>query len=133
MMIQRGDDIARFDASAVVKLHALAQHEGPGPGVGRRLPALGDLAVQLPIGADFEKAVVHRAVESYRLFTAEEGGGIVGRGSGEGAPHNRFPAPLRRGRGGAFHEQALRRSNRHSGRNRALDEFPARDAARAQV
>ena len=74
------DDVLGGDFTAVVEGHALTQLEGPGPDVGRRLPALRDLAGERAVRAHLRHVVVvpvrqrdHEAVLMGRRVEAVHG------------------------------------------------------------
>ncbi|MND94450.1 hypothetical protein D3C80_866670 [compost metagenome] len=107
VMVDRGDHIVDGQALAVMKLHALAQFEGPDPGIGRRRPAFCQLGDGRAIHADFSQGVVHRR-------EADKGEGIgpgtrikgVG-GAGPGQAQAQHAAGLgRRFLGEGIHRQA---------------------------
>ena len=62
---QRLQHVVGVEVLAVMERHALAEVEGPGLGVGRRLPAFGELALERPVGRDLGQAVEHRAVRQH--------------------------------------------------------------------
>jgi len=63
--LQRRNHVIRAEGLAVVEGDALAQFEGPGLGVGRSAPALGQFADQLAVGPDFGQTVEDAAMRHH--------------------------------------------------------------------
>ena len=126
VMVERGDDVVGIERLAVVELHALAQLEGPGRGIGRSVPALGQLADEIAVRRDFGQVVAqlaetdvdHVAVEGLRRIEH-----VARAAAGDGDPQP--PALL--GRRPRLAGERARRRRRNTKRGRAEQEITAVD------